>query len=137
MNLHFIDDKEARTKKKFLQFQCCQLFNKDFSNNIKKIRNAISSSSTQSSNTRNLQKGSNVITWSKCIAAANWDDNTNFRRIKRKFTLSHLNPYSTNKIRNHLAEEVLIQILFIWWRGSNIIEKRTKVKWCSQFTRAI
>lgn len=110
MKLHFMDDKEAREK----QFCCFNIVkptmkiahSQNFSHNIKKIRNAILSSGTQSFHTRNLQKGSNVITWSQWIAAANWDEKTNSRRISHKLTLSHLNPDSAEKMRNHLAEEV-------------------------------
>lgn len=64
-----MDDKEAR-KKKFCSFNVVNptmkiVHSQDFSHNIKKIRNAILSSGTQSFHTRNLQKGSNAITWSQ------------------------------------------------------------------------
>lgn len=111
MKLHFMDDKEAR-EKNFCSFNVVNptmkiAHSQDFSHNIKKIRNAILSSGTQSFHTRNLQKSFNVITWSQWIAAANWDEKTNSRRINHKLTSSHLNPDSAEKMRNHLAEEVL------------------------------
>ena len=39
--------------------------------------------------------------------AAKWNERTNSRLIHHKLTSSHLQPDSAEKMRNHLAEDVL------------------------------
>ena len=79
----------------------------DFSHNMKKLRNAVYSSGIHKSNTRTLVKGEHQIVWDQWINAAKWDEDTNSRKIHYKLTPSHLHPDSAEKMRNHLAEEVL------------------------------
>jgi hypothetical protein len=79
----------------------------DFSHNIKKIRNAILSSGNDKHSKRNIIKGEHAIQWRQWVDAAKWDSETNSRKIHHKLTASHLHPDSAEKMRNHLAEEVL------------------------------
>lgn len=82
-------------------------FCQDFSHNIKKLRNAILSSGNQPFHTRLLTKNGQHIVWDQWLHAANWDEKTNSRLIHHKLTSSHLRPDSSEKMRNHLAEDVL------------------------------
>lgn len=45
--------------------------------------------------------------WDQWLHAANWNAKTNSRLIYHKLTLSHLRPDSSEKMRNHLAEDIL------------------------------
>lgn len=84
-------------------------FCQDFSHNMKKLRNAtcILSSGNQPFHTRLLTKNGQYIVWDPWLHAANWDEKTNSRLIHHKLTSSHLRPDSSEKMRNHLAEDVL------------------------------
>lgn len=93
MKLHFMDDKEGREKYFNVVNPTMKIaHSQDFSHNIKKIRNAILSSGTQSFHTRNLQKGSNVITWSQWIAAANWDEKNKLQTNQPQTNLVSFEP---------------------------------------------
>lgn len=79
----------------------------DISHNIKKLRNAVLSSGVNTYNTKLLTKGSKAIVWEQWLNAAKWDEQTNSRKINYKLSSSHLHPDSSEKMRNHLAEQVL------------------------------
>lgn len=67
----------------------------------------ILSSGNQPFHTRLLTKNGQYIVWDPWLHAANWDEKTNSRLIHHKLTSSHLRPDSSEKMRNHLAEDVL------------------------------
>ncbi|CAC5382466.1 unnamed protein product [Mytilus coruscus] len=111
MKIHFDNDMDAKIKK-----YCSEsLVNpekkvahlQDFSHNMKKLRNAVLSSGINKFHTRTLTRNGLTIVWEQCINAAKWDEEKNSRRVHYKLTSSHLHPDSAEKIRNHLAEEVL------------------------------
>lgn len=107
--LHFLEDPKAH---EFMtnslvhpnqKIGLCQ----DFSHNVKKLRNAVLSSGIQPFHTRLLTRNDKVIAWDQWFQAAKWDERTNSRLIHHKLTSSHLQPDSAEKMRNHLAEDVL------------------------------
>ncbi|PIK38809.1 hypothetical protein BSL78_24364 [Apostichopus japonicus] len=111
INLHFSD---VPTDSKYLAANIvnpsrvvamCQ----DFSHIVKKIRNGIMKSGDHPSpiNTRKLQLNGNYIVWQQWIDAVKWDRKVNSRPIHQKISDSHLFPDSSEKMRNHLAEEML------------------------------
>ena len=69
----------------------------DHSHNMKKLRNAVLSSGVNAYNTRLLSKGGKVIVWEQWLNAANWDEETNSRKIHYKLGNSHLHPDSSEK----------------------------------------
>ena len=80
----------------------------DFSHNMKKIRNGImKSGDDEKLHTRKLQLHGKYIVWQHWISAAQWNRLTNSRLIHHKLSNSHLFPNSSEKMRNHLAEEML------------------------------
>lgn len=79
----------------------------DFSHNIKKIRNSILSSGHKKHCKRLMQKDGQEIIWDHWKSAVQWDRDVNTRPICHKITDSHLYPNSAEKMRNHLAEEML------------------------------
>lgn len=79
----------------------------DFSHNIKKIRNSILSSGHKKHCKRLMQKDGQDIIWDHWKSAVQWDRDVNTRPICHKITDSHLYPNSAEKMRNHLAEEML------------------------------
>lgn len=82
--------------------QFCQ----DFSHNIKKSRNTVSNSGIQPFVQGFSQKNGKHIVRDQWLKVANWDEKTNFRLIHYKITSSHLRPGFSEKMRNHLAEDV-------------------------------
>jgi len=74
---------------------------------MKKIRNSLISSGVHSYNKRLIEKGGITIVWDHWIDASKWDSRTNSRLVYHKLTQSHLHPDSGDKMRNHLADEVL------------------------------
>lgn len=97
---HFMCDSFVHPDRKVYH---CQ----DFSHNMKKLRNAVLSSGINTYNTKLLNKKGNVIVWEQWLNAARWDEQTNSRKIHYKLSNYHLHPDSGEKMRNHLAEEVL------------------------------
>ena len=79
----------------------------DFSHNIKKLRNSILSSGHRKFCKRVIQKDGQEIIWDHWKSAVQWDRDVNARPICHKITDTHLNPNSAEKMRNHLAEEML------------------------------
>ena len=47
------------------------------------------------------------IVWEYWLAAVNWDRNVNSRPIHYKVASEHLQPDGPQKMRNHLAEDIL------------------------------
>ncbi|KAJ8017433.1 hypothetical protein HOLleu_45163 [Holothuria leucospilota] len=83
-------------------------FTQDFSHIVKKIRNGIMKSGNNSSvHTRKLQVKGQYILWQQWHDMVKWDRMTNSRLINHKITDAHLFPDSGEKMRNHLAEEML------------------------------
>lgn len=80
----------------------------DFSHNIKKIRNGILKSGDSSGiHTRKLKLGNQYIVWKYWIDAVKWDREVNSRTLGYNITDTHLYPNCPEKMRNHLAEEML------------------------------
>ncbi|CAC5395429.1 unnamed protein product [Mytilus coruscus] len=111
MKIHFDNDTDAR-----LNNYCSEILvnpekkvahSQDFSHNMKKLRNAVLSSGINKFNTRNLTRNGQTIVWEQWINVAKLDEEKNSRRVHYKLTSSHLHPDSAEKMRNHLAEEVL------------------------------
>ena len=111
IKLHFENDLDAQSKSymsdNLVNYSRKVAHSQDFSHNVKKLRNACLSSGNHSHNTRMIKKGENIIVWDHWIDAVRWDEQTNSRRIYHKIGQSHLYPDSAEKMRNHLAEEVL------------------------------
>ncbi|KAL3888305.1 hypothetical protein ACJMK2_000676 [Sinanodonta woodiana] len=113
MKIHFTNDADAKMK----NYMSANLANpvrkiahsQDFSHNVKKLRNAVLSSGIQSFHTMKMVKCDKCIVWDQWIHAAKWDEDTNSRKIHYKLSYSHLHPDSSEKMRNHLAEDVLNQ----------------------------
>ena len=76
-----------------------------FSHCVKKIRNNIMKSCWGSTKLLTLAYG-NIVVWKVWEQAYNWDS-TNPAQIHRKLTREHIYPNGPQKMRNHLAEEVL------------------------------
>ncbi|KAJ8313193.1 hypothetical protein KUTeg_009256 [Tegillarca granosa] len=116
MKIHFNNDEHAK-QSKYMGDNVVNpgrkiAHSQDFSHNIKKIRNAVLSSGTHKYNTKKLMRGDQYIVWDMWINAAQWDENTNSRKIHHKLSSSHLHPDSSEKMRNHLSEEVLDSDMF-------------------------
>jgi hypothetical protein len=79
----------------------------DFSHNLKKLRNGVLNSGIGQKNTRYLLHKGKPIVWAQWIKAVQWDRDSNPRRVHYKLTDSHLYPNSAEKMRNHLAEEMM------------------------------
>ena len=79
----------------------------DFSHVVKKIRNNIYSSGTQSFHNRQLQHPLGSIYCQFFTDAYNWDKQNHYLPIHRKLTSDHFHLTTNLKMRNHLAEEVL------------------------------
>ncbi|KAL3854195.1 hypothetical protein ACJMK2_013473 [Sinanodonta woodiana] len=83
------------------------IFTMDYSHVIKKIRNNIMKSGIKRGRTRNLElPDKNNIQWQMWVDAFNWDK-TSPLQIHRALTQVHVYPNAMEKMRNHLAEEVL------------------------------
>ncbi|XP_069123679.1 uncharacterized protein [Argopecten irradians] len=111
MKLNFDSDEDS-VKKHFMSQNICNPFRKmahsqDYSHNMKKLRNAVMSSGNESHHTKNLMKHGNPITWQQWLDAVQWDEKVNSRRVHSKINVSHMYPDSSEKMRNHLAEEML------------------------------
>lgn len=79
----------------------------EFFHNIEKVRNSILSSGHKKFCKRVIQKDGQEIIWDHWKSAVQWDREVNARPICHKITDTHLNPNSAEKMRNHLAEEML------------------------------
>ena len=83
------------------------IFMMDSKHVIKKIRNNIIKSGTSKSSTRLLTlETSHTIQWQMFIDCYKWDT-TNALQLHRTLTNEHLYPSNQQKMRNHLAEDVL------------------------------
>ena len=76
----------------------------DYSHVCKRIRNDILSSRIGCK--RTLSLNGKTITWDMWENAYNWN-NENVCHLHHRLTYEHINPSTTDKMRNHLAEEVL------------------------------
>jgi hypothetical protein len=83
----------------------------DFSHVVKKIRNNILKSGTEAYCTRHLIYGDKFIEWDHFRKAYLWDISSSSFPVHHKLTQEHIHVHvfltSVNKMRNHLAEEVL------------------------------
>ena len=82
-------------------------FVQDISHNIKKIRNSLLKSGTATWHSRKITVNGSLACWRHFTDAVHWDRRVNSRPISYRLTDSHLNPNVAEKIRNHLAEEML------------------------------
>lgn len=78
----------------------------NFSHNMKKVRNIISSGH-KPFHKRLVQKNDLYVIWEHWISAVKWDRKVNTRPLCHKITDQHLYPNSSEKMRNHLAEDML------------------------------
>ena len=82
-----------------------------FQHNIKKIRNNLFASGDRSYHKRHLvfpQIGTSAdVKWSYWVDAYQWDIVTHSFPVHRKLSEQHLFPTIKERMRNHLAEEVL------------------------------
>lgn len=78
----------------------------DPSHLFKKLRNNLLKSGKKKWHTRLLVQSNNIITWEPWVKAYEWDKQHGLA-IHRKLTHEHLHPNQADKMRNHLAEEVL------------------------------
>lgn len=108
--LHFVD----AVASKYMTPNVCDMsrnivISQDYSHVIKKCRNSVLSSGT--GKTRMLQLYINdkyvPIVWKYFVDAVQWDRKTNTRLINQKITDCHLYPNNSEKMRNHLAEDML------------------------------
>ena len=80
----------------------------DFSHNMKKLRNGcLSSGDLKGLHSRKLELKEMPIVWKQWEDAVQWDRTVNSRPIHYKVTDSHLHPNISEKMRNHLAEDML------------------------------
>ena len=79
----------------------------DYSHNIKKLRNNLLKSGVKKSHPRCIQLSGKSIVWQQWLDAVKWDRDSNSQRIHYKVTEAHLNPSSTEKMRNELAQDML------------------------------
>ncbi|VDI58847.1 Hypothetical predicted protein [Mytilus galloprovincialis] len=79
----------------------------DICHTIKKIRNNISKSGDGAFSKRRLKFKNNFIEWTHFKQAYLWDISTNPFPVHHKLTQEHMFLTSENKMRNHLAEDVL------------------------------
>jgi hypothetical protein len=73
---------------------------------MKKLRNSILSSGHKPFHKRLVQKNDIYIIWGHWISAVKWDREVNTRPLCHKITDQHLYPNSSEKMRNHLAEDM-------------------------------
>lgn len=88
-------------------FVLCQ----DYAHNMKKIRNNLLKSGKPGGAkiTRQIQLDNCDVVWDHWKAAVNWDREREGvgRKIHYKVTKAHLEPSTSEKMRNHLAEDML------------------------------
>ncbi|MES9883829.1 MAG: hypothetical protein ABW185_23505 [Sedimenticola sp.] len=85
----------------------CLVFMMDFSHVAKKIRNNVLKSGIHKACTRLLTLTSGyTVQWQMFVDAFEWD-RQNCLSLHRKLSHEHLHPNNQEKMRNHLAEEVL------------------------------
>lgn len=87
----------------------------DYSHTAKKIRNSLVGSCTGEKPLRTLQnEHGDLILWSHWRKCYEWDC-SNTIPLHQKLTESHMEPSATDKMRNHLAEEVLnAEMLYVF-----------------------
>ena len=78
----------------------------DIKHCLKKIRNSVFSSSLSEKAKRSLLLNGHPIVWEHFIEAYNFNKLHSFR-LYRRLTKEHIHLTTTNKMRNHLCEEVL------------------------------
>ncbi len=76
---------------------------------MKKLRNGVLSSGDGDKHKRKLMKGGLKIVWAYWLGAVAWDRKTNSRPLHHKIKQEHLHPNGPEKMRNHLAEDMLDQ----------------------------
>ena len=79
----------------------------DYSHILKKIRNSVLNSGVTPGHTRCLCFSGTSIVWTQWLDAAKWDRSSNPRRVHHAITESHLHPNPSEKMRNHLAEDMM------------------------------
>jgi hypothetical protein len=79
----------------------------DYSHVIKKIRNNISKSGTETNCKRYLKLGDHFIEWSHFRQAYLWDISTHPFPVHHQLSQDHIYLTSEAKMRNHLAEQIL------------------------------
>ena len=79
----------------------------DFSHDMKKIRNSLLKSGTMSFHTRRIKVHGSYVFWYQLVKAVQWDRGNNLRPLSYKITDNHLYPNQSEKMRNHLAEQML------------------------------
>ncbi|XP_070575008.1 uncharacterized protein [Ptychodera flava] len=80
----------------------------DFSHDVKKLRNSVMSSGHEKGqHTRLLTYEGKEITWEHFKNAVLWDRDVNSRPIYYRISDTHLAPNKAEKMRNHLAEDML------------------------------
>jgi hypothetical protein len=111
--MHFNDKQQAREKNYSATNPYGSphsvIFIMDYSHNIKKVRNNIYSSRECVGHDckRQLQFDNHFIVWDHWVKAFQWDKLKNPVRVHPKLTNDHLFLSKSDKMRNHLAEDVL------------------------------
>ena len=99
------------------------VFIMDPSHLFKKIRNNILKSGQAEFHTRLLLHNKHQITWDKWIHCAEWNSSHSLP-INHKLTNEHIFPNQSEKMRNHLAEEVLDKdMLYLMKRYRQVLGK--------------
>ena len=78
-----------------------------FQHGLKKIRNSLLSSTELDDSKRTLMLNQKKCLWSHFQEAYQWDLQTNSLRVYHKLTDDHIYVSDANKMRNHLATDVL------------------------------
>lgn len=89
---------------------------------MKKLRNNVSKSHPKG--TRNLTVGQQPIAWKQWADAFHWDQKTNSLPFHHRLTVNHFELSSANKMRNHLAEQVLNRDML------NLMKVKAKIEVC-------
>ena len=79
----------------------------DVSHDLKKIRNSLLKSGTCSWHTRRVKINEQFVFWNHLVKAVQWDRMNNCRPLSYKITDHHLFPNQSEKMRNHLADQML------------------------------
>ena len=74
---------------------------------MKKIRNNVLKSGLKPHHKRHIEIHEYPIQWQQWIDAYTWDITNHSLPIHRKLTNQHIYPTTKEKMRNHLAEQVL------------------------------
>ena len=103
-------------------------FVQDISHNIKKIRNSLIKSGTAPWHKKKLKVNGQLVFWNHLLDAVAWDRRVNSRPLSYRLTNSHLNPNVSEKMRNHLAEDMLDgNMLYLLKKYDETLECRTSL----------